>query len=55
MTKSEAQDRLLDDATHAAAAEFEECGVKLTIDEMYRINDSLTEILGNRTPKIPPP
>jgi hypothetical protein len=45
----------LDNATHAAAAEFEKCGVKLTVDEMYRINDLLTEILGNRTPKIPPP
>jgi hypothetical protein len=54
MTNDEAQDHMIDNATHAAAAEFEECGIKLTVDEMYRINDLLTEILGNRIPAIPP-
>jgi hypothetical protein len=50
MTNDRAQDELLDNATHAAAAVFETSGIRLTSDELYRINDLLTEILGERIP-----
>jgi len=46
----EMQDQLLNDATHAAADEFAACGIELTTDELYRINDLLTEILNGRIP-----
>jgi len=51
MTTDELQDALLDAATHAAADEFERCGIPLTTEELYRINDLLTEVLGNRVPR----
>lgn len=45
------QDELLNDATHAAAAVFEAAGIPLATEELYRINDLLTEILGGRVPR----
>lgn len=47
----EKQDELLDDATHAAANQFAEHGITLTIEDLYRINDLLTEILDGRVPR----
>jgi len=47
----ELQDNLLNDATHAAAGEFEDHGIVLTTEELYQINDFLTQILNGRVPR----
>lgn len=47
MTDDE-QDELLQDATLAVNAAFDERGVKLTSDDLVRINDFLTVLLGDK-------